>query len=110
MDTRRAARRVSGGRQGEGHQRAASSLAGGGHLTAVRAGQVGRDREADTAAGDAAASWPRKNRSKMCGSSSAGMPGPVSVTCSTAPGPDLLVRTVTCPPGGVNFSALLTGW
>ena len=52
MDTRRAARHVSGGRQGEGHQRAVSSLAGGGHLTAVRAGQVGRDREADTAAGD----------------------------------------------------------
>jgi len=55
-----------------------------------------------------AACWPRQNRSKMRGRSPAGMPTPVSVTCSTASGPARLVEMVTRPPAGVNFSALVS--
>jgi hypothetical protein len=43
---------------------------------------------------------PRQNRSKMCGRSPGGMPGPVSVTVSSALTPTGRVVRVTCPPGG----------
>ena len=55
-----------------------------------------------------AAEGPRQNRSKMRGRSPAGMPTPVSATSSSASEPADLVRMVTLPPDGVNFSALVS--
>src|SRR5580693_2072634 len=55
------------------------------------------------------AAWrPRQNRSKMRGSSSAGIPVPVSVTVRTASGPEGPASMVMWPPAAVNFSALVS--
>jgi hypothetical protein len=48
----------------------------------------------------------RKNRSKICSWSAAGIPMPVSATLSTASFPSTARVTSTFPSSGVNFTAL----
>ncbi len=55
-----------------------------------------------------AALRPRKNRWDTCGSSSAGMPTPVSLTRSIARSPEGHVSRTTWPPDGVNLAALVS--
>src|SRR5713226_5493209 len=50
----------------------------------------------------------RRNRSKTCSISSAGMPRPVSVTLISANPPSARVDRVTVPPSGEYLTALLT--
>jgi hypothetical protein len=74
----------------------------------VGGGQLGDHGQADARAGADFGPAPRQNRSKACGRSPSGMPGPVSATVSRAvPSPARVVK-VTCPPGGVYLTALVS--
>ena len=78
-----------------------------GHAPAVRQHQRPHDGQAETGAAAADVRLPVRLE-HVGGSSAAGMPMPVSSTCSSHSGPASTVRRTTCPPVGVKRTALAT--
>ena len=103
----------SGAGQGEGEPRAVAGLAVRVQPAAVGAGQFGGHRQPDPAAGDVpgppAAPEPVEDPGQLVGGDA--RPGVGDLKDGgwpVRPGPGRPVRTVTRPPDGVNFSALVS--
>jgi hypothetical protein len=74
----------------------------------MRLRELGGHGEADARAGDLVCLVPAPEPVQGAGSSSAGIPHPVSLSCSRASAPLAAVSTITWPPAGVNFTALVS--